>query len=320
MKKALFPLLVLVMCLTILLSYMSIVDFSKAKSDTEYKQNENKNEYIYKEELLNLGYNIKEINTIENKISNLIVKEYLLNKKYDHLIEFISSPYFKIDNIDRYEKYYENNPNFSTDEVVIYVQIGLDIPFYTEVKEIEDYKKITTLINKYNKLKEEPVFDDLVVIEKKYGKPKKLRRVAYEAIKKMIDDAKKDGVNLYIVSGYRSMSEQNYLFNNSKKRNGIEHALIYSAKSGHSEHQLGLAVDLNQTIEEFENTKEYAWLRMNAYKYGFIQRYPKNKEFITGYAYEPWHYRYLGVEITTKLFEDNITYEEYLVKYANNVD
>ena len=59
---------------------------------------------------------------------------------------------------------------------------------------------------------------------------------------------------------------------------------------------------------------------MNAYKYGFIQRYPKNKEFITGYAYEPWHYRYLGVEITTKLFEDNITYEEYLVKYANNVD
>ena len=113
------------------------------------------------------------------------------------------------------------------------------------------------------------------------------------------------------------MKQQNYLFNNSVKKNGIDHALVYSAKKGHSEHQLGLAVDLNTTQNSFEKTKQYKWLKQNSYKYGFIERYPKGKEFITGYAFEPWHYRYLGVDIATKIFEENITYEEYLVKYDN---
>ena len=318
MKKSLFPLLVLGLFIFLLLSYLSIIDLSKANKET-LKIEPQKNEYIYKEELLNLGYNINEITTIENKINIQNVKNYLLNKKYDNLIKLLSSPYFKIENIERYENYYKNNPNYSLDEITLYVQIGLDKEFYTDIKEINDYYETTALVNKYNKLPQEINYDDLVQINKPYSNDgtKKLRSVAFEPLKEMIDEAKKDGIKLFVVSGYRTMKQQNYLFNNSVKKNGIDHALVYSAKKGHSEHQLGLAVDLNTTQNSFEKTKQYKWLKQNSYKYGFIERYPKGKEFITGYAFEPWHYRYLGVDIATKIFEENITYEEYLVKYDN---
>ena len=93
---------------------------------------------------------------------------------------------------------------------------------------------------------------------------------------------------------------------------------MYSAKPGHSEHQLGLAVDLNlaNSKAHFEDSKEYAWLKANSYKFGFIERYPKGKEFITGYGFEPWHYRYLGVELATNVYIDGSTYEEYLIKHS----
>ena len=133
---------------------------------------------------------------------------------------------------------------------------------------------------------------------------------------KMIDAAREDGINLLVISGYRTESTQSGLYNNSVKKNGVEHALLYSAKPGYSEHQLGLAVDLNETEERFDQTKEYKWLKTNSYKYGVIERYPKGKEFITGYGYEPWHYRYLGVDLATKVFTENVTYEEYLVKHS----
>ena len=131
----------------------------------------------------------------------------------------------------------------------------------------------------------------------------------------MIKDAKKDGAKLSVLSSFRTWNTQTTLFKNNKKKNGEAHALMYSAKPGHSEHQLGLAIDFNKASMKFEGTKECEWLKQNAYKYGFIMRYPKGKEYITGFAYEPWHYRYLGVEIATKVYEENITYEEYLVKY-----
>ena len=315
MKRSLFPLLVLCLCAIILISYLFSVDLSKASNTT----NNTKEEYIYKEELLNLGYNIKEIKQIENKISKKNVKDYLLYKKYDNLISFLSSPYFKIENIERYESYYKNNPNYWHDQVVLYVQIGLDQEFYTNIKDINNYNDVTALVNKYNKLKDEIEYKDLTTIEKPYSNNgnEKIRTVAYETLKNMIDDAKKDNIDLFVISGYRTMVKQNNLFNNSVKNNGLSHALKYSAKAGHSEHQLGLAIDFNTTNPNFENTKEYKWLKMNAYKYGFIERYPKGKEIITGFAFEPWHYRYLGTNISTKIFEENITFEEFLIKYSS---
>lgn len=297
--------------------YTSYINHEKNQESEKLGKNISKDDYMYKEDLLDLGYNIEEINIIQSKINNSNVKDYLLNKKYDNLTKFISCPYFDAKNIERYENYYNSNSNYSFDEIVLYVNIGLDYEFYTNINELEKYKEVTTLVNKYNKLPDDYSFDDLITLEKPYSNDgtKQIRKVAYDSLIKMIDDAKKENINLFVVSGYRTNEKQESLFNNSVNKNGLNHALLYSAKKGHSEHQLGLAVDLVSVENSFENTKEYKWLKQNAYKYGFIERYPKGKEFITGYGYEPWHYRYLGIEISTKIYQENITYEEYVVKY-----
>ena len=274
-----------------------------------------KEEYIYKEELLTLGYTSQEIETIENKISDSNVKEYLLTKKYDNLTSFIKSPYFDITKLDRYENYANKNTEFTGDQVVLYVEIGLDIEFYTNIKVVENYKEVDTIVNKYNQLPEDASFDDLVTLQKPYSNNgRRTRKVSYDHFVEMVDAASKDGIKLYAVSGFRTWSQQNSLFNNAKKKS-LEEALWYSAKPGHSEHQLGLALDINTANSDthFENSKEYEWLKQNSYKYGFVERYPKDKEFITGYAFEPWHYRYFGVDIATTMVEEDITYEEYLV-------
>ena len=318
MKKTIICIIITILIVTTGYLILYFVNKDTKSNNTNDTQKET---FIYKEELLNLGYKPYEINEIKKYISTVDIKNYLLDKKYDNLLSFISSPYFKIENIERYENYYKNNNKYNTDEIVIYVEIGLDIEFYTNVKIIENPLEVTTLINKYNQLDKSIEFNDLKEIPLPYSKDgkRRIRAVAYDNLIKMIDDAKKDNINLKVVSGFRTWNEQSGLFNNSKNKNGLDYALIYSAKPGHSEHQLGLAVDLNTTQNGFEKTKEYAWLKQNAYKYGFIERYPKNKEFITGYAFEPWHYRYLGQDISTKLYQENITYEEYLVKYNSSL-
>lgn len=285
--------------------------------DTSGGKEINKEEYVYKEELLALGYDIKDIETISTKISNVDVKKYLLTEKYEDITKFIASPYYKVEKTSRYQKYYDKHKEYDTENVVIYVEIGLDIEFYTEMDEITNYDEVDALVNKYHKLPSNYEAKDLVTLSKTYSsRGHKIKKAASEPLMKMIDAARADGLNLLVISGYRTESTQRGLFNNSVKRHGMDHALIYSAKPGYSEHQLGLAVDLNSTEESFDQTKEYKWLKANSYKYGFIERYPKGKEFITGYGYEPWHYRYLGVDLATKVYTENVTYEEYLVKHS----
>lgn len=135
----------------------------------------------------------------------------------------------------------------------------------------------------------------------------------------MVDAAKAEGISLRSVSPYRSYSTQQSTYNGWVAKSGKAKADTYSARPGYSEHQTGLAVDINCASQKanFQNTKEYAWLIKNCYKYGFILRYPKGKEYITGYVYEPWHYRYIGVEHATKVHNLGITYEEYYAYYID---
>lgn len=134
--------------------------------------------------------------------------------------------------------------------------------------------------------------------------------VAFEQMK---NDAAKEGINLKVISGYRSYSHQNSIYNNYVKRDGKKEADRYSARPGHSEHQTGLAFDVNSLEQSFGATKAGIWLSENCYKYGFVLRYPKGKENITGYMYEPWHFRYIGSE-AKNLYNNGswITLEEYL--------
>ncbi len=127
-------------------------------------------------------------------------------------------------------------------------------------------------------------------------------------------DANAVGLSLSIVSGYRSYVTQRNTYNNYVARDGQAVADTYSARPGHSEHQTGLAIDVNSLLVSFENTPEGQWLKDNCYKYGFILRYPKGKDSITGYMYEPWHFRYVGNSLAEQLYNsgDWITLEEYL--------
>jgi len=136
-------------------------------------------------------------------------------------------------------------------------------------------------------------------------------------LEKLFKKAKKAKVILYAVSGYRSYERQRDIFKSNLKKNG-EVANKYSARAGQSEHQTGLAIDITceainfSLDEEFENTFEYNWLKENVHKYGFIIRYPKGKEEVTGYNFEPWHLRYVGEDMAEEIFFSNITLDEYL--------
>lgn len=149
-------------------------------------------------------------------------------------------------------------------------------------------------------------------IEKSY-----LRKEAAVALEKMFAAAKKQNIELYAVSGYRSYERQDELFQAEINRVGEEKAVQAVAVPGTSEHQTGLAIDISgksvnlELTEKFGTTPEGKWLAKNAHKFGFILRYPKDKVDITGYQYEPWHFRYVGIKAAKVIYEKKLTLEEY---------
>lgn len=187
--------------------------------------------------------------------------------------------------------------------------------FYKNIKKISHPNNIDILVNKNNKLDKKYVPTDLVVLNVKYSNQYKyLREEAAYNFEKLSLDASKLGYKIISVSTYRSYIYQQELFNYYVKSKGEKKALECSAKPGHSEHQTGLAIDVmgsNNDYDEFEKSIEFNWMKNNCYKYGFILRYPKGKEHITGFKYEPWHYRYVGIKIAKYLHKHNITLEEY---------
>lgn len=170
----------------------------------------------------------------------------------------------------------------------------------------------------------EPTYiDGILIANKKYPLPASYNKgedpEAKEALASMIAAAEQDGIELVAFSGFRSYEYQTTLYNNYVARDGQAAADRYSARPGHSEHQTGLAFDIGEKGREdlwltsaFGETKAGKWLVNNAHSHGFILRYPKGKEHITGFMYESWHFRYLGVETATKVVNSGVTLEEYL--------
>ncbi len=132
-----------------------------------------------------------------------------------------------------------------------------------------------------------------------------------KAFKEMQSAASKEGLSIWNASGFRSYELQKSLYNRYSDRDGKEAADRYSARPGHSEHQSGLAIDLNEITSSFKDTAEGKWVAANCHKYGFILRYPQGKEAQTGYMYEPWHIRYVGVDTATKIYNSGLCLEEY---------
>lgn len=175
------------------------------------------------------------------------------------------------------------------------------------------------IVNKNNKLAYNYKPNNLVVVEnRKKDKPDLvllLDKEVYKWFKKLQKDALKDGLDIICDSAYRSYSYQLELLNDMLQKNKD---ISYLASPGESEHQTGLAIDIAayRNGEYVDNpallNEEYTWMFNNAHRFGFILRYPKNKEYVTGYPYEPWHYRYVGINAAKEIYEKKITLEEYL--------
>lgn len=135
---------------------------------------------------------------------------------------------------------------------------------------------------------------------------------AYAALMEMFSAASSDGISLWVASGYRSYATQKWLYANYVSMYGTAAADTFSARAGHSEHQTGLAFDLNLVDDSFAYTPAGKWIAENSWKYGFVIRYPKDKEALTGYKYEPWHVRYFGKDVSAALYESGLCLEEYL--------
>ncbi len=256
-----------------------------------------------------------------------IIKVYKKNKPIEvfssmSTTNFSKRRYYKKEYQERYENYKGKNPNLEDDKVIIYVNIGLDKPFYTNTKKSPRQNTKEVLVNKYYYLDKDYVPKDLTLIDEKYqsGNRKMVKEAAMK-FNEMARSAKEAGYNIRAISTYRSFDYQNNLYTRYSQIDGSKKADTYSARPGYSEHQTGLAVDVDNFITNYTNfgsTNEFGWMKNNAYKFGFILRYTKENEFITGYLNEPWHYRYVGVGISTKMKQENISsYEEFYFKYLD---
>jgi len=309
-RKFKYLLYILFFILLVILAFNIIKNFSN--DDSNKLDKKEKNDPIINK-LSDLGYDESDIILIKSELSNEEITEIDFYNK--DLLEYIKSDYFIFDNFERYISHKDNN-SYSIDKIILYVNIGIDRDYYTNIKSIEKEDDLLVLVNKYNSLSQTYEPQDLTEVG---SSGKLMRKEAAINMTNLQKDAKKDGIQINMVSGYRSYDYQDGLYSKYLKRDPQSVVDTYSARPGHSEHQTGLAMDVSDhtwTCEEyFEDTLQFEWLQENAYKYGFIMRYPKGKEFITGYTYEPWHYRYVGVDVATKIHTENITYEEYVVKY-----
>lgn len=201
-----------------------------------------------------------------------------------------------------------------------------------DIAKLEKIKndKYMILVNKStHKLNKNDIPDNLVVPKIKFNKwatNTKMEKVAASAVEKMFEAAKKDRIDLLGISAYRAYNVQVEVFEQeievkgSKKR--AEEAV---APPGSSEHQTGYTLDLTcvnrvNLDKNFEKTDDFKWLQENCYKYGFILRYPKDKEDITKYQYEPWHYRYVGVDNATYIMKNHLTLEEYIERIDKKIE
>ena len=228
-------------------------------------------------------------------------------------------PYYKSNNIKRYQDYHNLNNDLSVSDVVTRVNLNLDLPYYTNTKEAKYLNTFYTLVNKYNYLRDDFVPNNLVEMTTPYSKEGiYLVAEARDNFYKLVDKAKEEGLTIRAISAYRGYTYQKRLYDKYVEADGVNKADTYSARPGFSDHQTGLAIDVDNTTSSFENftnTKEYQWMLDNSYKYGFILRYPSGKESITTYQFESWHYRYVGLKLAKKIKASNLTFDEYFTRY-----
>ena len=276
-----------------------------------------------------LSYTKEEISLIKQYVKEENIK-YLINNKINHEIafNFINETYYIDDYLVNYINYYNENNTKTYKEIITTINTHTNYEFYTNTIETDITLGKYVLLNKYYHTDNTYPNEELIKLDGKYhvnGTSVKLTKECYEAFIKMYNDAYDAGYGFKLKSAYRSYDTQKSTYDYwvSTENGDTAKADIYSARAGHSEHQTGYAFDIrdyNYEHEDYSKSESFKWVSQNAHKYGFILRFPKEKEHITGYQYESWHYRYCGIECATYIYNNEITFEEYyeyFIKYKN---
>lgn len=269
-------------------------------------------------ELINLNYNDVEIDELLKLDEDTL--SYVLNhERIDDLFIWLSYENFILINFDRYLEHYKNNLEDKQELIIEQVNTNRDYGYYSVINKSNIELDELVLVNKYYALDEDYSPQNLVSIAP-YGSVR-LVKIAADAFIELCISAENEGYTIKGISGFRSYETQYNLYNRYLQKDPQWLVDTYSARAGHSEHQTGLAIDVssdNSDILTFEISSSFKWMKTNAHRFGFILRYQKGKEDITGYKYEPWHYRYVGTEIASILYETGMTYDEYVALYLFN--
>lgn len=259
-----------------------------------------------------------------NDLSDYKTITYLVNNHYfDNELtkDLLSDKFFILNNINDYLKYSEYLG--SVRDLVEYVNTKSYLKGYEDYIDADTNKGNLILANKLNYLGDY-IPDNLVKVDSDYYMQGEvmLQAEAYKYLKEMFDAAREEKMYFYISTAYRSFDFQTALYNSYLAYDSQEMVDTYSSRPGFSDHQTGLACDIGKVgykFSSFTDTPECKWLHENAYKYGFILRYPEGKENITKYDYESWHFRYVGKDVSTFIHDNNITLEEYYAFFVENI-
>jgi LAS superfamily LD-carboxypeptidase LdcB len=276
----------------------------------------------YEYKLLEKNYTLNETKILIKKLSSKELEEILKAKYNNKIASFVKEKYFLYKNLNRYLAYKDKNDTETDENVIALVNVNRDKDYYTDIVETNTNLKEAMLVNKYHALNKTYEAPSIVKISSSYAyADNELNEDAYNAFRELANNAKTAGYTILILSSYRPYADQEKIWNDRKATYGIRKADQYAARAGSSEHETGYAIDVadyNDKNDEFGKTESYKWMINNSYKYGYILRYPEKKENITGYAYEPWHYRYVGKELANKVYNSGLTFDEYYEFYLND--
>ncbi len=234
--------------------------------------------------------------------------------------------YYKKENAQRYQEYQKQHPEYSHEDVVTYVNMNLDYDFYGKIIRQDHPNDLDTIVNKYYQLDPSYAPDDLVEINDQatpgsYGYPYRshlVRKCVYDDFQALRKACQEKGFELYVASGYRSTKWQDEIYNHMANTYNQAKADETCSRPGHSEHTTGLSMDIGldqYKLDDVIKHPQYQWFVSKLADYGFIIRYPDQKDKLTGYLYESWHLRYLGKDLAKKVSQSKLTYDEYYARH-----
>lgn len=286
----------------------------KIVEEFEYRET-----YEYK--IMEKGYSLDEAKILIEHLPDEELDNILNNKYDENIAKIVSQKYFLLKNYKKYLEYKEYHEKTSYEDTIALVNVHANAGWYNETFASQTDNEYLIIVNKFYQLDKNFKRDDIQNISLSYSYANnKASSVVIDAFVKLKDEVEeKLGVHLMVNSSYRSYNDQEEIYNDFKTVS-LKYADSYAARPGHSEHQTALAIDItsleHKQAKEFTESDEYAWLKNNCHRFGFILRYPEGKEYITGYSNESWHFRYVGIEAATTIHNEDITFDEYYAYYV----